>query len=233
MAQLAIDDAIDQATASSTTPSTKQQPSPISSGSAKVEHSSDIPISAELPSVDVLTKTPNLKRGASPGDDDPEPGTPMRSTKRARTARTPAKTTVQRAEAAAEKAKQKAEQDALKATKAAERKAAAEAKASETQRKKQIKQWKEDWEDWVANHQTDEKFSSIEQDCLTLTECKNYFKISADELNCLAVDKVSNPNGFRLAPMKLYKYDEVVDLAYNKQAILAGVLTLAVMTPHW
>jgi len=204
----------------------QQQPTPASSAqSAKPDESSTINGSDNLLTTPRPTRTSGRKRARTPDyndEGDPEPETPARSTKKARTARTPAKTPAQKAEADAEKARKKAEVDAEKARKKAEQQAKKDAKAAETQRKKDIKQWKDDWKNWVAAHQTDEKLDSFEEECLTATRCKDYFKIAGDELKCLPHDEKPNPNG-PYAPMKLYKYEEVEALAYKKEAILAGV----------
>lgn len=168
-------------------------------------------------------KTPKRKREATPDNNVNEPVTPPRSGKKSKTARTPAKTPAQIEEAVAKKAasvKEKADRAAIKAANAAKRKEAAAAKKAETERKKQ---WKRDWEMWVTeNNIKDTFFTSFEEDCVTTSKAKQYLRLQAHELECLPHDERPNPQGFK-APMKLYKYDEVVDLAYKKEAIQAGV----------
>ncbi|KAF2829360.1 hypothetical protein CC86DRAFT_404001 [Ophiobolus disseminans] len=83
-----------------------------------------------------------------------------------------------------------------------------------------------EWKDWVNEHilgDEDAKLPPTDDDCLTATKCKDYFKIAGDELKCLQHDARPSPHGGRLPPLKLYKYDEVERLAYKKEAILAGV----------
>lgn len=128
-------------------------------------------------------------------------------------------------EAAAKKAAKKAEREAAKAVKAAERKAAAEVKVVKTKRKKDIKQRKEDWKSWIISNRTDARFSSFEEEeeRLNVTRCNEYFKLRSDELRCLPHDEKFNANGLVLS--RLYKYHAVVQLAYKKEAILAGSLT--------
>ncbi|KAF1851980.1 uncharacterized protein K460DRAFT_351836 [Cucurbitaria berberidis CBS 394.84] len=194
----------------------EQLPTPASSSSTE---------NPEVPSIKVESTRASRasKRNRETTPDALGPLTPPRSSKKPRT---PAKTPAQEEEAVTKKAaalRKKADEAAVKAANAAKRKAAADAKKAETQRKKQVAQWKRDWKDWVTTNQIpDERFTAFEQDCLTVTKSKEYLGIQKDELQCLPHDTRPNPNG-PFAPMRLYKYEEVVDLAYKKEAILAGV----------
>jgi hypothetical protein len=225
-------------------PTSIEKPStPVSEDGNTKPNIPDINVESDEPSA-TPSKADGRKRAASPDDDDHEPVTPVRSTKRARTDKTPAKTPAkpprktptkktqeQRDEEAAEKARKKAEADAIKDAERAKKKAdndakkaaAAAKKAAETQRKTDVKQWKENWDNWVISHEASERFVSIEQDCFTRTECQGEpFKLKKEDLECISQDTLPNPHSSK-NPMNLHRYTNVVNLVYKKAAILGGV----------
>ena len=213
----------------SSTDTAEQLPTPASSSNTT---NAVVPFirteSGDMSTASEPTKTSKRKRASTPDNDTSEPVTPARSTKKSKPAGTPAKTPARLEEAAAKKAasvKKKADEAATKAAKAAKKKEAADTKKAEAQRKKQVAQWKLDWKDWIDKHKIknpdDAELCSIEKECLTTTECKKYFRLQDRELECLRCDKQPNPYG--RFPIKLYLYDEVVELAYKKEAIQAGV----------
>jgi hypothetical protein len=127
-----------------------------------------------------------------------------------------AKAAEQEAKKVAAKAK-KAEQE----TKKAEQDAAKDATKAQ---KATLKSRKESWKTWVDSHQMpDSRFEQTPEDnVVNVTQAKKYFDLKADELKCLPHDEGFNSHN-RSMPTRLYRWAEAGDLAFRKEAMLAGV----------
>jgi hypothetical protein len=182
--------------------------------------SPDISSSDDAPTVKKSTKR---SRPMARVDANEEAGSASaaRPAKRSRTTKTPAQIT----EAAADKAKlaqEKLEKKAAKEAAAAEKKVL---KDAATAKKAEEKQRKEKWRVWIINNDAgDKRFKAdpADHETLTQTNCKALYGVTPEELKTLAHDEVFNSHNPKM-PGKVFKKEEVQQLAFRKSAVLAGV----------
>jgi hypothetical protein len=173
------------------------------------------------------SQSPKLKRSTSSGQDDSQLlRTPSKSAKHglAGTPKTP-RTPAQSQEAFAKKlasTKKKTEESAINDV------AAADAKKAEAQEQKaargSARQWKTNWKDCVESHQTNDRFSREDiGQSMNVKNAKAFFELKPNELSSLPNWPTVNSNNPGFAPSWNCSWAACGELAFRKEAMLAGI----------
>ncbi|KAJ4356726.1 uncharacterized protein N0V89_004762 [Didymosphaeria variabile] len=88
------------------------------------------------------------------------------------------------------------------------------------------RKWRKDWKEWISapeNQSTDQFDRNYDEDLINVKESAKVYGIKSEDLACLPHCPVQNPHGKGFTPMKFFLKTDVIQLAFRKEAVLAGV----------